>query len=194
VSDHIRARETAAIVCETAGWHDCLIRIDPLIGERSWGTFHEVDEDKRDAFMTLRKRDPLHAPLPNGEALLFTRLRARMLIQKAAQQFADQRVLVFSHGEYIESFWGELAHWTTEKQRAFFHSSAGDVRNCQVVEFTNTHPVTQKDEGLLRWVRSSCPQADIYHDWHELEYKKFTPKELLELVKQYPQMDLGHLE
>ncbi|SDR14005.1 histidine phosphatase family protein [Pseudoxanthomonas sp. CF125] len=194
VSDHIRARETAALVCESAGWHDCQIRIDPLLGERSWGNFQTAHEHKRDALMALRKRDPLHAAFPDGESLLFTRLRARNLIQKAATQFADKRVLIFSHGEYIEAFWSELAHWSTEKSVEFFHSNAGNVRNCQVVEFSNSNPHTLSDEGLLRWVKSSCPYFEIYGQWSELSYRKFNPRELLEMVNKYPHLDLGSLE
>jgi len=194
VSDHIRARETAALVCQYADWHDCQIRIDPLLGERSWGNFQSSHEHKRDALMALRRRDPLHAAFPDGESLLFTRLRARNLIQKAAAQFADRRVLIFSHGEYIEAFWSELAHWSTEKSLNFFHSGAGNIRNCQVVEFSNSNPNTLSDEGLLRWVKSSCPYAEIYGEWAELPYKKFNPRELLKTVDKYPHLDLGELE
>lgn len=105
VSDHVRARETAALVCTSAGWHSAKIRIDPQLGERNWGRFALVDDERRRETMDLRHRDPLHAPMPDGETLLQTRTRTRVLLERVARENPNQRVLVFSHGEYIEALW-----------------------------------------------------------------------------------------
>lgn len=189
VSDHTRAKETAALACQAAGWHDVEIRVDPLLGERNWGRFPMSDKQRRDEIMEYRSRDPLHTPMPDGETLLETRNRSREMLDRAAREFGGKRVLVFTHGEFIEAIWSEIAHMNTERAVEFFHSPAGDIKNCQVVEFSSVNPATAEPVGKLRWVRSSCPQAGIADEWHALERKNYTPAELLEQVRRYPNLE-----
>lgn len=189
VSDHTRAKETAALVCEAAGWQGVEIRIDPLLGERNWGRFASQDPKRQGEIMSNRKRDPLHNPMPDGETMLNTRLRSRDLLDRCAREFSGQRVLVFSHGEYIEALWAEIAHMNTERQLQFFHSPEGDIKNCQVVEFASVDPMSQEQSSGLRWFRSSCPQADIYGHWQGIPRPTFKPSELLAQVERYPNLD-----
>ncbi len=188
VSDHVRARETAGLVCREAGWRDVSIRIDPQLGERNWGRFAFVDTERRREVMELRDRDPLHAPMPDGETLLQTRTRTRVLLERIARENREQRVLVFSHGEYIEALWAEVAHFSTEAQREFFTSPEGDIKNCQVVEFSSLNPLSGERRGQLRWARSSCPHAGVLGEWKEFQYQKFSPEELLSTVERYPHL------
>lgn len=188
VSDHVRARETAGLVCREAGWKNALIRIDPQLGERNWGRFAFVDSERRDEVMALRHRDPLHAPMPDGETLLQTRTRTRVLLERITRENRGQRVLVFSHGEYIEALWSEVGHFSTEAQREFFKTPEGDIKNCQVVEFSSINPANNEPRGQLRWVRSSCPHAGIAGEWSEFQYQKFSPEELLSTIEGYPRL------
>jgi len=188
VSDHVRARETAGLLCREAGWRDALIRIDPQLGERNWGRFAFVDNERRREVMDLRHRDPLHAPMPDGETLLQTRTRTRVLLERIARENTGQRVLVFSHGEYIEALWAEVGHFSTEAQREFFTTPAGDIKNCQVVEFSSLNPASGERRGQLRWARSSCPHAGVLGEWNEFQYQKFSPEELLATVERYPHL------
>jgi broad specificity phosphatase PhoE len=190
VSNHARAMETASLACAAAGWKNVRILIDPLLGERNWGVFSTRSPERREELMDLRERDPLHMPMPDGETLLMTRLRSRTLLERCSREFSGKRVLVVTHGEYIEALWSEVAHFSTETQRDFFNSEKGDLRNCQVVEFAGEDPSTGKWEGKLRWVRSSCPQANSFPDWSPIERTKFSPEELMEHVKRYPRLDL----
>lgn len=191
VSDHTRAKETAALICISAGWSDVQIKIDPLLGERNWGRFAHSDKARRDEVMKYRNRDPLHNPMPDGETLLATRLRSRSLLNRCAREFEGKNVLVVSHGEYIEALWAEIAHMNTERQIDFFHSEAGDLKNCQVIEFSSIDPDSQEPCGWLNWVRSSCPQAGIYTSWKEIERHKFTPEELMAQVGKYPRLEFN---
>ncbi len=191
VSDHIRAKETAGIVCDAAGWSAADIRVDPLLGERNWGDFAFLPLAEREELLQRKKRDPLHATPPNGETLLQTRARSRILLERSVRQYAGQTVLVFSHGEFIEASWAEIQHMTTEQQRTFFHSPAGDIKNCQVVEFACNHPEAAGDgEGKLRWVKSSCPSVGLVGDWAAIAPRRFTPAELLAEVQHYPHIAL----
>jgi broad specificity phosphatase PhoE len=193
VSDHTRAKETAALICQGAGWHDVEIRIDPLVGERNWGKFSAADAATREEIMSYRKRDPLHNPMPDGETLLETRHRSRNLLDRCARELSGKNVLVISHGEYIEALWAEIAHMNTERQIDFFNSDAGDIKNCQVVEFSSTDPGTSETSGRLRWVRSSCPQTGYAGVWETIERIKYTPAELLQQVERYPHLDFREL-
>ncbi len=188
-SDHTRAKETAALICQAAGWTNVRIRIDPLLGERNWGRFSHADEERRTQILESRKRDPLHNPMPDGETLLETRQRTRELLDRCARELAGKRVLVVSHGEYMEALWAEIAHMNTERQIEFFNSPAGDIRNCQVVEFSSVRPDNAQVGSRLSWVRSTCPQAGVVGSWARVERVTYTPEQLLEQVERYPTLD-----
>jgi broad specificity phosphatase PhoE len=185
-SDHIRAQETAALVCKGAGWTDAKIRIDPLLGERNWGSWAAQPPNIRHDITTNSRRDPLNHPMPDGETMLATRWRSRELLDRCARQFGGKHVLVFSHGEYIKAVWSEIAHLGTEQQLEFFNSSEGDVHNCQVVEFSSESPSSGKNDGKLQWVRSSCPPAQTEGAWKPIERNILTPDEILQKLGRYP--------
>jgi len=190
VSNHVRAMETAAIVCKAAGWTKTAMRLDPLLGERNWGAFSQAAPERRGELMELRERDPLHMPMPDGETTLMTRLRSRTLLERASREYSGKTMLGVTHGEYVESAWAEIAHLSTEEQRELFSSERGNLRNCQVIEFSAEDPTTLAWDGKLRWVRSSCPQANRLGDWGPIERKTFTAAQLLERVEGYPRLDL----
>lgn len=195
VSDHTRAKETVALICKSAGWADTEIRIDPLLGERNWGRFTQTDELGRQEIMRNKARDPLHNPMPDGETLLETRHRTRELLDRCSRELGQKRILVISHGEYIEALWSEIAHMNTERQIDFFNSQEGDIKNCQVVEFSSINPKNAEYIGRLQWIRSSCPQANIFKSWTEIERIKYTADQLLEQVNRYPCLDsIKHLQ
>lgn len=191
VSDHTRAKETALHVCKTARWKDVEIRVDPLLGERNWGRFPFVDRERREEIMRDRKRDPLHVAMPDGETLLAARHRSRELLDRVARQDGGKKVLVFSHGEFIEAIWAEIGHMNTERHTTFFQSKEGDIKNCQIVEFSSVNPADSEYLGKLRWVRSSCPQAGIYGEWAAIERKGHSLDDLEKEVSRYPHLDLS---
>jgi hypothetical protein len=78
-----------------------------------------------------------------------------------------------------------MTHFLTELQRDFF-ASQGEIKNCQVVEFTSVDPRSNEPSGQLHWVRSSCPHAEHEGAWTEFQYQKFTPEEQIRTVQQYP--------
>ncbi|MCP4135525.1 MAG: histidine phosphatase family protein [bacterium] len=194
VSDHVRAKETSALLCLSAGWSNCKIFVDPLLGERSWGRFGEADSHTRDRIMLERKRDPLHAAMPDGETLLATRHRSRVLLDIIYREFSEKNVLVFSHGEYIEALWAEIEHMTSERQREFFNGPHGHIRNCQIVEFSSVNPHTKSSDGRIRWVRSSCPHIEEFGHWKPASPVKFSPDDLLKQVDSYKHLDIDGID
>lgn len=178
VSDFIRAKETCALICKEAGWNDVKIKVDPQLVERNWGVFNLKNAERRKQLLKAKKRDPLHFPMPHGETLLETRTRSRVFLDRCARQFVGKKVLVVTHGEYIEAIWSEIAHYRTENQKEFFESPMGDIKNCQVVEF-------KSDEKRFSEVRSSNPQLQMFGDWNKIDREELTPDQLLEEVKKY---------
>lgn len=179
-SDFIRARETAALVLKNAELTSLKVKVDPQLGERNWGNFADISLEDREKMIELKKKDPLHFPMPNGETILETRNRTRTFLDRLSRQHSEQNVLVFSHGEYIESIWSEIAHFRTETQRSFFKTSDGDIKNCQVVEFSSD------SEGKLKYVKSSNPYFGYYGKKTKIESSDLSIDELLEEVNQYP--------
>lgn len=183
VSDHTRAKETAALVCLSTGWSNIKIQVDPQVGERNWGNFHKQSPDARAEFFKAKHRDPLHTPISDGETLLEARTRTRVLLERCARQYSGKNVLVFTHGEYIECIWSEIAHMRTEEQVEFFSGPGGDIKNCQVVEFKSS-------AGKINQVKSSNPHLDELGEFMELNRKVFSPEELLAEVNLYPHMKM----
>jgi len=182
VSDHTRAKETAALLCLSAEF-DQPIQVDPQVGERNWGNFQHMDKPLRDEILKLKNRDPLHSPMPDGETLLEARTRTRVLLERCARQYAGKSVLVITHGEYIESIWSEIAHFRTEAQIEFFQSTDGDVKNCQIVEFASEAPHFRFSQ-----VRSSNPYLNQTGQWQALTSQLMTANEILDEVNKYPRL------
>ncbi|MCB0329077.1 MAG: histidine phosphatase family protein [Bdellovibrionales bacterium] len=195
VADHIRARETAARVAMAAGWHNVKIRVDAMLNETSWGAHAQISDEDRAALLAQRERDPLNTHMPKGEALLNVRLRSKDLFDRAWREFGGQKVLVFTHGEYMKMAWAEIEHMTTERQKEFFSTDEGHLKNCQVVEFASTGPAGEPSNGQLNWVRSSCPQAGVEGIWRPLKRVEYTPEQMLEEIERlYPSLSFPDLE
>lgn len=181
VSDFIRARETVAIACIAAGWDNVQIKIDPQLGERHWGRFNSLASKDRKELLELKKRDPLHFAMPDGETLLETRNRTRTFLDRCARQYGNKKVLVVTHGEYIESLWSEIAHLHTETQKDFFESHKGDIKNCQIIDF-------ESKNGKFYTVSSSNAGLNIFGEKEVLEKTTYSPKEILKGVELYKKL------
>lgn len=183
VSDFIRARETVAIACIAAGWDNVQIKIDPQLGERHWGHFNRLSSVERKSLLELKKRDPLHFTMPDGETLLETRNRTRTFLDRCARQYGNKKVLVVTHGEYIESLWSEIAHFHTENQKEFFESHKGDIKNCQVIDF-------ESKNGKIHTVSSSNSGLGIIGEKEVLKKATYSPKEILRDVELYKKIGI----
>jgi broad specificity phosphatase PhoE len=188
VSDHTRAKETAARICLAAGWEAVSIRIDPLLGERSWGEFDRLSPEERAALLARHRIDPLHTPMPHGETLLATRDRSRHLLERAAREMSGKRVLVISHGEFIEAIWAEIAHMNTEYQVGFFADAKRKIANCQVVEFSTRDSSQENESPRLQTVRSSTPHREQFGGWEVIERVTYSPEQLLAQAERYPRL------
>lgn len=70
----------------------------------------------------------------------------------------------------------------TETQRTFFASEAGDIKNCQVVEFQSGA------NGKFSQVKSSNPDLSQFGSWTQINREDLTPEEILAEVSTYPNL------
>ena len=187
-SDHVRAYETAGRLGLGISWH-----IDPLYGERHWGTIDQESSEARNEFYELRRRDPMFATPPRGERLIGTRLRARVLLERGARQHTFDNFLAVLHGEMIEAILCELLHLATEEFKDFRESELGKMGNCQVVEFSRRRPNGKGFSYRYEFIRTSNPYLEEFGDWvhiSELSFSRasFKEAELIERAERYPSL------
>lgn len=190
-SDHVRAKETAAIVLSEVNWPNKSVLIDPMVGERNWGSYHKQERDFQLELLARNKRDPLHLVMPEGESMLGARLRARLILNQLAMEGHDT-VLIFSHGEFIEAMWAEIEKMHTQQQIAFFESPEGNVANCHVVEFSGVDAGQQLSLTREYATKRSCNPSKkefVYWDYSNISKELLSIKTLMSLVNKYPKHD-----
>jgi broad specificity phosphatase PhoE len=163
------------------------------LGERTWGEFSELDEAAQSVLLDRRKRDPFHTYLNGGESMLQARLRSRALLERLSREHPGEVVVVFTHGEFIESLWSEIEHMSTEAHAPFFHSPEGNIRNCQLVLFRSV------SAGLdlpfkIKTVESFCPTRNEFHRERELRRKPLSAAALLTEAETYAVLAIPSLQ
>lgn len=183
-ADFIRSTETMLHTVAAAGWPGVELATETLYGERIWGPM-PTDRDAVLQEMEMRRRDPMNWCTPGGEMLVSTRVRARILLDRAKREFAGNSMLVFTHGEFIEAVLAEVYHLDTESFIEFRNSELGDIDNCQVIELSSINPGSGLCEGELHWIRSSCPQKGEFGFWQPILRKKYRWEALNRRVLSY---------
>lgn len=186
VADHVRAQESIALLFEHLDWPQTEIFVDPMLGERNWGKFNQLDSDLAAKGYAERKRDPFHWNPGEGEPLLVTRIRARILLERVSREYPGKDVFVVCHGELLEALYSEIAHLGTEEFRKWRKSRWGRMDNGQIFEYSSIDPETEEPNTALRWIRSSCPQRDKFGDWRRIPRTRFTAPTLRDMVDQHP--------
>jgi broad specificity phosphatase PhoE len=137
-SPFLRAKKTAEFACRAAGWNVGNIILEPLAGERDWGVFLDV-----------------HA-------------RAHDFLRKIHSEYEGKRILVFTHGEFIQEC---IAAALEELYQPTDLAPRKKPKNCQVFELSlHSTPLhfTEEDnsnaaspESGKRWqLQTSCPSED----------------------------------
>jgi broad specificity phosphatase PhoE len=101
---------------------------------------------------------------------------------------SGKRVLVISHGEFIEAIWAEIAHMNTEYQVGFFADAKRKIANCQVVEFSTRDSSQENESPRLQTVRSSTPHREQFGGWEVIERVTYSPEQLLAQAERYPRL------
>jgi len=134
-SDYLRARETAELIRNAAGWLHTEMVVEPLVGERNWGALMRLRPEDFLNIGVSMWQDPLGFRPPEGETIRETMERARSFFRQYHAALTEKRVLLVSHGEFIHSVCAELAGWDESHHEEVLRNGESKVRNCQVIEF-----------------------------------------------------------
>ncbi|RYF28485.1 MAG: histidine phosphatase family protein [Chloroflexi bacterium] len=186
LSPFLRTRETAAYV----GGPDCgEWTVDDRVVERSWGVYGIVPRaEQRQQFPLTSK---LHAATPwyvrfdGGESMPDVYGRFRDFQGTLHREQSGQRVIVVSHGDFINVARYGIERMLPEHWEAMDRDPRYVIRNCSVIHYTRINPQDPNDiRDKLHWRRMVYPDAinESPNDggWVELPARqRFTGNELL---------------
>jgi broad specificity phosphatase PhoE len=140
-SPYVRARDTARIVLQEAGWRaggDVRLRVDERLREKEFGIL-----DRLTRFGIRQKYPELSAQRghvgkfyfrpPGGESWCDVILRLRSLTEMVAREHAGQRVLVVAHQVIVNCMRYLLED--LDEERILSIDRQGDVPNCAVTSY-----------------------------------------------------------
>ena len=139
-SPYVRARETARLVIESAGWRDgeVRLRVDERLREKEFGVL-----DRLTRHGIARKHPELHQQRshvgkfyfrpPGGESWCDVILRLRSLTEMVTREHGGERVLVVAH-QVIVNCMRYLVE-NLDEARILEIDRLGDVPNCAVTSY-----------------------------------------------------------
>jgi broad specificity phosphatase PhoE len=175
-SPFLRAQKTAEFACRAAGWDSGRIISEPLAGERDWGVFLDVHSGQQRDFIDVLRRDRRGGRIPGGESLDEARARAHGLLKRIHAEYTGKRVIVFTHGEFMQECAAAALEELNQLPDLVPHTKP---KNCQVFELSLQSLPLQSTPGQSspsdsiflekRWrLRTASPaEADI-PSWKEL--------------------------
>ncbi len=187
VSPFLRTCETAAYI---GGMHVGEWTIDDRIVERSWGVYGIVPRaEQRSHFpltAKLHSATPWYVRFDGGESMPDVYGRFRDFQGTLHREQSGRRVLVVSHGDFINVARYGIERMRPEQWEAVDRDPKFTIRNCSITHYTRINPEDQNDiRDKISWRRMVYPEAvEESPDggaWVELPARqRFTGEELLE--------------
>lgn len=195
VSPFFRTRETAAHIggAELEGW-----TIDDRIVERSWGVYGKVPRAEQRSQFPLtsaeKAANPWYTRLDGGESMPDVYARFRDFQGTLHREQADKRVLVVSHGDFINAARYGIERMMPEEWEHLDSNSNYTIRNCTILQYSRVNPFDPSDvREKIHWRRYIYP--DAVHEspdggeWVELsERRRYSGTELLSQAEQSPNL------
>ncbi|MFI4928329.1 MAG: histidine phosphatase family protein [Burkholderiales bacterium] len=139
-SPYVRARETARLVVQEAGWAGEVLRlrVDERLREKEFGildrlTRHGIREKYPELHEQRGHVGKFYFRPPGGESWCDVILRLRSLTEMMAREYAGQRVLVVAHQVIVNCMRYLLENLDEEQILAI--DRTGDVPNCGVTSY-----------------------------------------------------------
>ena len=195
VSPFLRTRETAAYIGGDAldGW-----TIDDRIVERSWGVYGKMPRAEQRAQFPLTAAEKLANPwyirLDGGESMPDVYGRFRDFQGTLHREQANKRVLVVSHGDFINAARYGIERMMPEEWEKLDSNRDYTIRNCTILHYTRQNPNDPTDiREKIRWRRYVYPDAVQESpdggEWVELaERRRYSGAELLGQIEQAPNL------
>lgn len=189
VSPFLRTRETAAHLggLDLGEW-----TIDDRVAERSWGVYGSVARaEQRSQFpltAKMQEATPWYVRFDGGESMPDVYGRFRDFQGTLHREQADARVIVVSHGDFMNVVRYGMERLRPEQWEAMDRDPRYTIRNCSILQYTRVNPNDPGDvRDKIQWRRMIYP--DAVHEspdngeWVELpKRQRFTGAELLEQV------------
>jgi broad specificity phosphatase PhoE len=195
-SPFVRTRETAvAIVGNEQG---VLLTAEDRIIERDWGIFGKMSrEDQRKNYprtVAEKNANPLYVRLDGGESMMDVYGRIRDMDATLHREYPEGRVLMVTHGDYMNARRYEIERMLPEDWMQLNHDKEFDFKNCSLLWYTRVNPDDPDDvRDKLHWrkfVHTSDPDRSPYNgEWVELNKPRhLTPAEVQARVESHPRL------
>lgn len=186
VSPFLRTRETAAYISE--GTNNDWITDDRVI-ERDWGRYGmKTIGERSEVFpdtVALHKESPWYTRLNDGESMADVYQRFRDFQATLHREESGEKVIVVSHGEFINVALYGLERMLPEEWADMDRNPDYTVKNCALVHFTRVNPEDETDvRDKINWRRiiyTDKPEASPDGGaWREIgQRRRFSSDELL---------------
>jgi broad specificity phosphatase PhoE len=193
VSPFLRTRETASYI---GGFDAMDWTIDDRVVERSWGVYGTVPRaEQRSQFpltAALHKSTPWYVRFDGGESMPDVYARFRDFQGTLHREDSDARVIVVSHGDFINVVRYGVERMRPEQWEAIDKDPRYTIRNCSVLHYSRVNPKDPRDiREKIQWRRMVYPNAVADSpdngEWIELpKRQRFTGAELLEQANMAP--------
>jgi broad specificity phosphatase PhoE len=193
VSPFLRTRETAAYVggFDVKDW-----TIDDRVVERSWGVYGTVPRaEQRSQFpltAALHQATPWYVRFDGGESMPDVYSRFRDFQGTLHRENAHARVIVVSHGDFINVVRYGVERMRPEEWEAMDRDPRYTIRNCSVLHYSRVNPNDPSDvRDKIQWRRMVYPEAlsesPDNGEWVELPHRqRFSGAELVEQAGMAP--------
>lgn len=187
LSPFLRTRETAAYI----GGEDCgEWTVDDRVVERSWGVYGTVAraEQRKQFPLTnkLHKTTPWYVRFDGGESMPDVYGRFRDFQGTLHREQSGKRVIVVSHGDFINVARYGIERMLPEQWEALDRDPSYTIRNCSITHYSRVNPNDPNDvHDKLRWRRMIYPdaidQSPNGGNWIELsDRQRFTGRDLID--------------
>lgn len=195
VSPFLRTRETAAYIGghELGEW-----TIDDRVVERSWGVYGTVPRaEQRSQFPLtdkMREATPWYVRFDGGESMPDVYGRFRDFQGTLHREQSGKRVIVVSHGDFINASRYGIERMLPEQWEAIDRDPEYTIRNCSITHYSRVNPEDSSDiRDKIHWRRMIYP--DAVHEspdggqWVELPARqRYSGKDLLAQAEFAPRL------
>lgn len=157
-SPYVRARETARLIAEEAGWKtgsDIRLRLDERLREKEFGvldrlTVHGIQGKFPDLHEQRGHVGKFYFRPPGGESWCDVILRLRSLTEMVTREHGGERVLVVAHQVIVNCMRYLVENLDEEKILAI--DRQGDVPNCAVTSYRHNRDTDCLDLDLVNFI------------------------------------------
>lgn len=186
VSPFLRTRETAAYISEHT---DATWVTDDRVIERDWGRYGMRSIGERQVefpdTVKLQEQSPWYTRLNDGESMADVFHRFRDFQGTLHREEDGEKVIVVSHGEFINVAMYALERMLPEEWAEMDRSPDHTVKNCALVHYTRVNPLDETDvREKINWRRiiyTDNPQKSPDNGaWIEIgQRRRFSSADLL---------------